>query len=143
MYWDLETVERFAEDEDEAPPDQAILLMVGFGGHFERYSSISAFLFLVSFACCGAPPPFFISRVLFFFCLFCLFLCFLCWHVRERTFLYDEPIFMVSEVDGLRIFSNSRCEFLEKVPESSEKIFEIGSVGAPALLVDAFQEYTV
>ena len=60
-----------------------------------------------------------------------------------RTFLYDEPIFMVSEVDGLRIFSNSRCEFLEKVPECSEKIFDIGSVEAPALLVDAFQEYKV
>lgn len=42
MYWDLETVERFVEDEDEAPPDQAILLMVGFGGHFERYWNSSS-----------------------------------------------------------------------------------------------------
>lgn len=37
MYWDQETVETFTSDEDSGGmADQGLLLLVGFGGHFER-----------------------------------------------------------------------------------------------------------
>lgn len=31
-------------------------------------------------------------------------------------FSYDEPIFLSSEIDGIRITSNDKCELLQKVP---------------------------
>ncbi|KAI9248907.1 Vps16, C-terminal region-domain-containing protein [Sporodiniella umbellata] len=54
---------------------------------------------------------------------------------------YDDPIHMVSEIDGVRIMSNDKCELLRKVPTSTEKIFKIGSTEAPAMLYDAYDHY--
>ncbi|CAG8580065.1 14623_t:CDS:10 [Gigaspora margarita] len=49
---------------------------------------------------------------------------------------YDDAIYLIPEIDGVRIFSSDRCEFLEKVPNVTEEIFKIGST-APAAIPKA------
>ncbi|CEG84394.1 hypothetical protein RMATCC62417_18203 [Rhizopus microsporus] len=56
---------------------------------------------------------------------------------------YEDPIYLVSEIDGVRIMSNDKCELLQKVPDSTEKIFKIGSTDPPAMLYDALDHYEV
>ncbi|KAF3445002.1 hypothetical protein FNV43_RR14695 [Rhamnella rubrinervis] len=57
------------------------------------------------------------------------------------TYLYDEPIILVPECDGVRILSNSSMEFLQRVPDSTESIFKIGSTSPAALLYDALDHF--
>jgi hypothetical protein len=33
-----------------------------------------------------------------------------------RTYVFDDPVVLVPEVDGVRIISNTVCEFLHRVP---------------------------
>jgi len=56
---------------------------------------------------------------------------------------YEEPLYLVPEVDGIRILSNEKCEFLHLVPDSEVNIFNIGSTAASALLFDAWEHYEV
>lgn len=57
------------------------------------------------------------------------------------NYYYDEPIFLISECDGVRILSNTSMEFLQRVPDSTEAIFRIGSTEPPALLIDALDHF--
>ncbi|KAI8809803.1 Vps16, N-terminal region-domain-containing protein [Cladochytrium replicatum] len=52
---------------------------------------------------------------------------------------YDGVVSMVPEVDGVRIISSDKCEFLQKVPDACEKVFKIGSTDPGAILYDAFE----
>jgi len=54
---------------------------------------------------------------------------------------YDDPIVLVPEIDGVRIFSNERCEFVHRVPEVHVHIFQIGSTAPSAMLYDALEHY--
>ncbi|KAJ3451823.1 vacuolar protein sorting vps16 [Anaeramoeba flamelloides] len=54
---------------------------------------------------------------------------------------YDEPLYLMTEEDGIRILTNSCCEFLSKVPEVVVNIFGIGSTSFSSLLYDASQSY--
>jgi vacuolar protein sorting-associated protein 16 len=55
---------------------------------------------------------------------------------------YDPgPLFLLPECDGVRILTNSKLEFLQKVPESTEAVFKIGSSSPPAILFDAFDHF--
>ncbi|KAG0040394.1 hypothetical protein BGZ82_003119 [Podila clonocystis] len=54
---------------------------------------------------------------------------------------YDEAIFMIPEVDGVRIISSEKCEFLQKVPAVTEDIFKIGSTAPGAMLYDALDHF--
>ncbi|KAI7862783.1 Vps16, C-terminal region-domain-containing protein [Spinellus fusiger] len=56
-------------------------------------------------------------------------------------FSYEDPIFLASEVDGMRIISNDKCELLQKVPAANEEIFKIGSTSPAAMLYDALDHY--
>ncbi|KAJ1920612.1 Vacuolar protein [Mycoemilia scoparia] len=58
------------------------------------------------------------------------------------SFEYDSRIFLVQEMDGVRIFTNTEHDFLYKVPESSKSIFQIGSTSPGALLYDAYEHLT-
>lgn len=58
-------------------------------------------------------------------------------------YTYEDPIYLASEIDGVRIISNDKCELLQKVPASTEKIFKIGSTEPPAMLFDALDHYEV
>lgn len=56
-------------------------------------------------------------------------------------YFYDEPIILIPECDGVRILSNSSMEFLQRVPDSTESIFKIGSTSPAALLYDALDHF--
>eukprot|EP00211_Chloroparvula_japonica_P005283 CAMPEP_0119139206 /NCGR_PEP_ID=MMETSP1310-20130426/27101_1 /TAXON_ID=464262 /ORGANISM="Genus nov. species nov., Strain RCC2339" /LENGTH=819 /DNA_ID=CAMNT_0007130473 /DNA_START=263 /DNA_END=2719 /DNA_ORIENTATION=+ len=54
---------------------------------------------------------------------------------------YEDPIHVITEVDGARILSNGYCEFLQKVPLATENIFKIGSTHPAAILYDALDHF--
>ncbi|KAL7087130.1 hypothetical protein ACP275_13G047200 [Erythranthe tilingii] len=56
-------------------------------------------------------------------------------------YIYDEPIILVPECDGVRILSNTNMEFLHRVPDSTVSIFQIGSTLPSALLYDALEHF--
>lgn len=56
-------------------------------------------------------------------------------------YFYDEPIILIPECDGVRILSNSSMELLQRVPDSTESIFKIGSTSPAALLYDALDHF--
>ena len=39
--------------------------------------------------------------------------------IAARRYYYTDPIHLVNEVDGVRIISIDKCEFLQKVPRES------------------------
>lgn len=57
------------------------------------------------------------------------------------SYIYDEPIILISECDGVRILSNISMEFLHRVPDSAVSIFQIGSTSPAALLYDALDHF--
>ncbi|KAI9312452.1 Vps16, C-terminal region-domain-containing protein [Dichotomocladium elegans] len=56
-------------------------------------------------------------------------------------FSYEDPIFLISEVDGVRIMSSDKCELLQRVPAATEDIFKIGSTSPAAMLFDALDHF--
>lgn len=56
-------------------------------------------------------------------------------------YIYDEPIVLIPECDGVRILSNTIMEFLQRVPDSTVSIFKIGSTSPAALLYDALDHF--
>lgn len=56
-------------------------------------------------------------------------------------YFYDEPILLIPECDGVRILSNTYMEFLQRVPDSTVSIFQIGSTMPAALLFDALDHF--
>eukprot|EP01117_Protostelium_nocturnum_P018323 TRINITY_DN7643_c0_g1_i1.p1 TRINITY_DN7643_c0_g1~~TRINITY_DN7643_c0_g1_i1.p1 ORF type:complete len:843 (-),score=310.40 TRINITY_DN7643_c0_g1_i1:110-2638(-) len=56
----------------------------------------------------------------------------------DGVFPYDLPLVLVPECDGIRIITNEKTEFLQKVPDANESIFAIGSTSPPAMLFDAY-----
>ncbi|KAJ2803700.1 Vacuolar protein sorting-associated protein 16 [Coemansia guatemalensis] len=53
------------------------------------------------------------------------------------SFVYDAPVHLVQELDGVRIFNASIHEFVSRVGEDSRHVFQIGSTAPAALLYDA------
>eukprot|EP00005_Dracoamoeba_jomungandri_P004307 CAMPEP_0174258998 /NCGR_PEP_ID=MMETSP0439-20130205/7888_1 /TAXON_ID=0 /ORGANISM="Stereomyxa ramosa, Strain Chinc5" /LENGTH=793 /DNA_ID=CAMNT_0015342709 /DNA_START=252 /DNA_END=2633 /DNA_ORIENTATION=+ len=56
-------------------------------------------------------------------------------------YTYDNPVHLIAECDGVRIITNTSCEFLQKVPVVMEDIFKIGSTAASAILYDAMEYF--
>ncbi|KAF8331517.1 vacuolar assembling/sorting protein VPS16 [Cantharellus anzutake] len=54
-------------------------------------------------------------------------------------YYYTSPTHLISEIDGVRIISSDRCDFLQKVPRPSEMVFKPGSTSAAAILFDALE----
>lgn len=55
-----------------------------------------------------------------------------------KRFIYSYPIKIKQEIDGIRIISETSMEFLEKVSDSTYKIFKIGSKEPGSLLFDIY-----
>lgn len=53
------------------------------------------------------------------------------------SFNYYEPLYLVPEIDGLRIVSQSECEMWQLVPSVTVEIFATGSTHPSAILFDA------
>ncbi|XP_078439056.1 vacuoleless1 (VCL1) isoform X2 [Wolffia australiana] len=62
-------------------------------------------------------------------------------HGDPVNYPYEEPLILIPECDGVRILSNSSMEFLQRVPDSTESIFQIGSTEPAALLYDALEHF--
>jgi hypothetical protein len=58
-------------------------------------------------------------------------------------YTYEGAVFLVSEPDGVRVHSLTACDFLQKVPNSTEEVFKIGSTAPGAVLYDARDLYEV
>eukprot|EP01028_Stygiella_incarcerata_P006175 TRINITY_DN251_c1_g2_i1.p1 TRINITY_DN251_c1_g2~~TRINITY_DN251_c1_g2_i1.p1 ORF type:complete len:899 (+),score=217.35 TRINITY_DN251_c1_g2_i1:92-2788(+) len=59
-----------------------------------------------------------------------------------HKFIYDTDAHLVTEIDGLRVITPEKCEFLDRVPDVLVDIFQIGSMAPAARLYDAYQEYS-
>lgn len=53
---------------------------------------------------------------------------------------YDSFVFLLPDIDGVRILTNDKCEFLQKVPEPTEEAFRLGSDAPAAILLDALDQ---
>eukprot|EP00002_Diphylleia_rotans_P004919 TRINITY_DN1382_c0_g2_i1.p1 TRINITY_DN1382_c0_g2~~TRINITY_DN1382_c0_g2_i1.p1 ORF type:complete len:828 (-),score=186.60 TRINITY_DN1382_c0_g2_i1:1462-3921(-) len=58
-------------------------------------------------------------------------------HGHWIKYTYEQPLVLVPEVDGVRIVSAEKTEFLQRVPNVTEDIFKIGSTSPSAMLYDA------
>ncbi|KAH8920137.1 vacuolar protein sorting-associated protein 16 [Atractiella rhizophila] len=56
-------------------------------------------------------------------------------------YFYTDPIHLVPELDGVRLLSSDRCEFIEKVPQSTVDVFLPGSTHPAAFLFEASEEF--
>ena len=52
-------------------------------------------------------------------------------------YYYDNPVHVVPDIDGARLITNESCEFLHKVPDTSEEVFKIGSDTPAGVLLDS------
>ncbi|XP_050500351.1 vacuolar protein sorting-associated protein 16 homolog [Diabrotica virgifera virgifera] len=62
-------------------------------------------------------------------------------HGEKVNFFYDTSIFLVPEIDGIRIVSNTQHELLQKVPESVQKIYRINSTEPGSFLLEASKQF--
>ena len=54
-------------------------------------------------------------------------------------YYYDGQVHVVPDIDGVRILTNEVCEFLHKVPDSTEEVYRLGSTSPAAVLLDSVQ----
>lgn len=52
-------------------------------------------------------------------------------------FFYEGRVHMIQDSDGVRVLTNDVCDFLQKVPEVTDKVFRFGTESAASILVDA------
>lgn len=57
------------------------------------------------------------------------------------NYVMDTSVFLIPELDGVRIIGNMTHEFLQKVPDAVSEIFRIGSLAPGALLLEASKEF--
>lgn len=62
---------------------------------------------------------------------------------QKMSYNYDGSIHLVSEIDGVRIVSNTQHELLQKVPEVVQKIFRINSTDPGSFLLEASKQFQV
>ncbi|TID18954.1 putative vacuolar protein sorting vps16 protein [Venturia nashicola] len=56
------------------------------------------------------------------------------------TYVYDGWVHIIPDYDGIRLFTNEVCEFLQKVPDVTEEVFRLGSTAPAAILLDAVDQ---
>lgn len=62
-------------------------------------------------------------------------------HGHKVAQFYDSSVFLVPEIDGIRIISNTQHELLQKVPEVVQKIFRINSTEPGSFLLEASKQF--
>ena len=55
-------------------------------------------------------------------------------------YYYDGWVHLLPDCDGLRIFTNEVCEFLQRVPDETREVFQLGSNSPAAVLLDAVDQ---
>ncbi|XP_019850373.1 PREDICTED: vacuolar protein sorting-associated protein 16 homolog [Amphimedon queenslandica] len=51
------------------------------------------------------------------------------------------PCVLAAEIDGVRLVTNTTCEFIHRVPKSSLSVLKVASLQPGAILNDAYKEY--
>ncbi|KAI0236457.1 Vacuolar protein sorting-associated protein 16 [Massospora cicadina] len=62
-------------------------------------------------------------------------------HGDSESIFYGGGAYVATEMDGARVFTNTHCEFLQKVPSPTQDVFGIGSTSPAALLFDALEQF--
>ncbi|RMD42720.1 hypothetical protein DV735_g2410, partial [Chaetothyriales sp. CBS 134920] len=52
---------------------------------------------------------------------------------------YDDRVHVVPDIDGVRLLTNQRCEFLHKVADATEEVFKLGSTTPASVLLDSIE----
>ncbi|KIW03814.1 uncharacterized protein PV09_05114 [Verruconis gallopava] len=55
-------------------------------------------------------------------------------------YYYDGWVHLIPDYDGLRLFTNDVCEFLQRVPDETREVFLLGSNSPAAVLLDAVDQ---
>lgn len=55
-------------------------------------------------------------------------------------FFYDGQVHIIPDLDGVRLITNEVCEFLQKVPDTTEEIFRLGSTSPASVLLDSMEQ---
>jgi hypothetical protein len=55
-------------------------------------------------------------------------------------YYYDGWVHLLPDCDGLRIFTNEICQFLQRVPDETRDVFQLGSNAPAAVLLDAVEQ---
>lgn len=55
-------------------------------------------------------------------------------------YYYDGWVHLLADVDGVRLITNDVCEFLQKVPDTTEDVFKLGSTSPSSVLLDAVEQ---
>ncbi|RPA85838.1 vacuolar protein sorting 16 [Ascobolus immersus RN42] len=55
-------------------------------------------------------------------------------------YFYDDRVHVLPDVDGVKLLSGGKLEFLQKVPDILEEIFRIGSTSPASVLLDAIDQ---
>lgn len=58
-------------------------------------------------------------------------------------FFYDGRIHVVQDHDGVRIITNDVCDYLQKVPEVTDKVFRFGTESPASILLDAVAQLEI
>lgn len=53
---------------------------------------------------------------------------------------YNSFIHLLPDIDGIRIISGDVCEFVQKVPDSTQDVFKLGSTHPASVLLDAIEQ---
>ena len=61
-------------------------------------------------------------------------------HGSAAKYFYDGWVHLIPDYDGIRLFTNDVCEFLQKVPDVTEEVFRLGSTSPAAVLLDAIDQ---
>lgn len=56
------------------------------------------------------------------------------------NFEYDSFVHLLPDIDGMRVVTGDVCEFLQKVPDSTEEVFRLGSTAPASVLLDAIDQ---
>lgn len=62
-------------------------------------------------------------------------------NAKYKRYPDEYPLFLIPEIDGVRIFSKRGCEYIQRVPGVVTSIYKIGSTAPPALLVASFESF--
>ncbi|XP_019868219.1 vacuolar protein sorting-associated protein 16 homolog [Aethina tumida] len=62
-------------------------------------------------------------------------------HGQKMMYTYDGSLYLVPEIDGVRILSTTQHEMLQKVPDVVEKIFRINSTDPGSFLLEASKQF--
>lgn len=57
------------------------------------------------------------------------------------SFPYNGPALLVSEIDGVRIITNDKCEFLQKVPDVLENVYRKKKESYGAILLESIEHF--